>query len=127
MAKGPKAVAVVMAAGAIACGAIALSARGGNAREIRIVVRDMNFYVDGEAGANPTLRLGAGETVRLVLRNEDAGMKHDFAIRAWNTATTQIESGEETSVTFRVPGGAASPTYTCRPHASIMQGTILVE
>lgn len=127
MAKGPKALAVVVAAGAIAFGAIALTARGGNAREIRIVVRDMKFYVAGEAGANPALRVRPGQTVRLVLRNEDAGMKHDFAIPAWNTATKTIESGEEASVTFRVPGDAAAQTYTCRPHASIMQGTILVE
>jgi plastocyanin len=122
-----KALAVVIVACAIAFGAIALSARGDGAREIRVVVRDMNFYLDGQAGANPTLRLRAGETVRLVLRNEDEGMKHDFAIPGWKTATKKIESGEEASVTFRVPDQASSQSYTCRPHSSIMQGTILVE
>ena len=122
-----KVLAIVIAAGAVAFGAIALSARGDGAREIRIVIRDMNFYLDGQADANPTLRLRAGETVHLVLRNEDEGMKHDFAIPAWNTATKRIESGEEASVTFTVPGEASSQSYTCRPHASIMRGTILVE
>lgn len=87
----------------------------------------MNFYLDGQADENPPLRLHAGETVRVVLRNEDEGMKHDFAIPGWNTATKRIESGQETSVTFRVPDGASSQAYTCRPHASVMQGTIQIE
>jgi plastocyanin len=117
----------VIVVGAIVFGAIALSARGPAPREIRVVVRDMNFYVDGRTDENPTLRLRAGETVRVVLRNEDEGMKHDFAIPGWNTATRRIESGEEASVTFRVPDGAASQSYTCRPHSSIMQGTIQIE
>lgn len=122
-----KALAVVIAASAIAFGAIALSARGDGAREITVVVRDMNFYLDGQTEVNPTLRVRAGETVRVVLRNEDEGMKHDFAIPGWSAATRRIESGEETSVTFRVPAQASSQSYTCRPHSSIMQGTILVE
>ena len=122
-----KALAVAIAAGAVVFGAIALSARGDGPREIRLVVRDMNFYLDGQNEANPALRLRAGETVRLVLRNDDPGMKHDFAIPGWKTATRKIESGEEASVTFRVPDAASSQSYTCRPHASIMQGTILIE
>ena len=122
-----KALSVAIVAVAVAFGAIALSARGDGAREIRIVVRDMKFYLDGESAANPALRLRAGETVRLVLRNEDEGMKHDFAISGWQTATKTIESGEEASVTFRVPDDAVPQSYTCRPHASIMQGTIQVE
>lgn len=123
MAKG---LAAALVAGAM-FGAIALSARVPGPREIRVVVRDMTFYRDGQADANPTLHLRAGETVRLVLRNEDEGMKHDFAIPGWKEATRRIESGEEASVTFRVPDHVASQSYTCRPHAAIMQGTILVE
>ena len=119
--------AAALGLGATVFGAIALSARGPAPREIRVVVRDMNFYLDGQSEENPTLRLRAGETVRVVLRNEDDGMKHDFAIPAWNTATKKIESGQEASVTFRVPDAASSQTYTCRPHASMMQGTIQIE
>jgi len=119
--------ATALVAGAMVCGAIALSARAPGPREIRVVARDMNFYLDGQADANPTLRLRAGETVRLVLRNEDEGMKHDFAIPGWKAATKRIERGEEASVTVRVPDHASSQSYTCRPHAAMMQGTILVE
>ena len=127
MARALAAVFVVGAIAFAAFGAIALSARDSAPREIRIVVRDMNFYVEGHADPNPTLRLHAGETVRLVLRNEDGGMKHDFAIPAWRAATRRIESGEEASVTFRAPGRASSQTYKCTPHGAIMRGTILVE
>ena len=108
-------------------GVIALPALGSGPREIRMVARDMTFYLDGESDPNPTLRLRAGETVRLVLRNEDAGMRHDFAIPDWKTATSRIESGDETTVTFRAPDGPSEGTYRCRPHAAIMRGTIVVE
>src|SRR4051812_22545285 len=115
------AIAVVVFA---AFGAIALSARDSAPREIRVVVRDMNFYVEGQDDPNPTLRLRAGETVRLVLRNEDEGMKHDFAIPGWNAATRRIETGQVASVTFPAPGRASSQTYTCTPHGAIMRGTV---
>jgi plastocyanin len=121
--------AVAVGLGAMAFGAIALSARGtGPApREIRLVVRDMNFYVEGQADPNPTIRVRTGETIRLVLRNEDDGMRHDFAVPGWHAATARIESGQETAVTFQAPGHAGSERYTCRPHDAIMRGTILVE
>lgn len=112
---------------AAAAGAIALSARAPAVREIRIVARDMTFYVDGQVDPNPTLRLRAGEPVRLVLRNEDGGMTHDFAIPEWGAVTKRIESGEEAAITFRAPDRPASGSYKCRPHAAFMRGTILVE
>jgi plastocyanin len=116
----------VLVVAAIA-GAIALSARAPAVREIRIVARDMTFYVDGQVEPNPTLRLRPGEAVRLVLRNEDGGMTHDFAIPEWGAVTKRIESGEEAAITFRAPDGPASGSYQCRPHAAYMRGTILVE
>ena len=122
-----KALAAALVAGATIFGAIALSARGSAPREIRVVVRDMNFYLDGRTEENPTLRLRAGEAVRLVLRNEDEGMTHDFAVPGWNAATKRIEAGEEAAVTFRAPDRASSQPYKCRPHSKMMQGTILVE
>jgi plastocyanin len=54
-------------------------------------------------------------------------MTHDFAIPDWKAATKRIEAGEEAAVTFRVPDRPSSQSYRCRPHAKIMQGTILVE
>ena len=122
-----KALAAVFVVGATVFGAIALSARDSGPREIRVVVRNMNFYLDGQSDRNPTLRLRAGETVRVVLRNEDHGMTHDFTIPGWRTASKRVESGKETSVTFRVPDAASSQSYFCQPHAAMMQGTIQIE
>ena len=111
----------------LATGAIVLSARGSAPREIRIVVRDMTFYLEGQTDPNPTLHVRAGETVRLILRNDDEGMTHDFTIPDWKAATRRIESGEQAAVTFRVPGERSAPAYNCRPHSAIMRGTIVVE
>lgn len=108
-------------------GAIVLSARAPAPRDIHIVARDMTFYLEGQADPNPTLRLRAGETVRLLLRNEEEGMTHDFAIPAWGAATRRLEGGEEATVTFRAPDRPVSRPYTCRPHSKIMRGTIVVE
>lgn len=122
-----KAVGAAFVAGALVFGAIALSARGPGPREIRLVARDMTFYLEGRSDPNPTLHVRAGETVRLVLRNEDDGMRHDFAIPDWHAATKRIEGGEETTITFRAPDRPAEQTYRCRPHSKMMRGTILVE
>jgi plastocyanin len=112
---------------AAAAGAIVLSARVPAAQEIRLVARDMTFYVEGQVDPNPTLRIRAGETVRLVLRNADEGMTHDFAIPGWGAITRRLEAGEETTITFRAPDRAVSQSYKCRPHSKVMRGTILVE
>jgi len=97
-------------------------------RDIRIVVRDMAFYVDGGAEPNPAIALRAGEQVRVHLRNEDAGMRHDFAIQAWTVSTKLLEErGEEDAVIFRVPGERGTAAYLCTPHAKMMSGTIRIE
>ena len=98
-------------------------------RDIRIVVRDMAFYVDGGSEPNPPIALRAGEQVRVHLRNEDAGMRHDFAIKGWTVSTRMLgERGEEDAVVFRVPHERGSTaTYLCTPHSKMMSGTIRVE
>jgi plastocyanin len=97
------------------------------ARDIHIVARGMTFYVDGRAEANPALRVRRGEHVRIVFRNEDAGMKHDFVIPEWDIESKTLSGKGETSITFSVPGHATSGIYFCTPHASMMRGTIAIE
>jgi plastocyanin len=114
-----------------AMGIIAMPPRaaetGEASREVRLVVRDMTFYLEGSDEPNPTLRLRAGETVRLVLRNEDRGMKHDFTVPAWKAATPLITAMRETAVTITAPVRGARTVYHCTPHEETMRGTILVE
>jgi plastocyanin len=97
-------------------------------RDIHIVVRDMTFYVAGSSEPNPAITLRAGEQVRIRLRNEDPGMRHDFSIQPWAVATTVLDDrGEEDEIVFRVPSTTGTVTYRCTPHAKMMSGTIRVE
>jgi hypothetical protein len=112
------------------CGvAIALAAGPGAPppRELVLVARDMAFYLPGDPAPNPTLVLGRGERVRLVLRNEDPGMAHDFAAAGLDVTTELLEdSGTSATVVFRAPQRAGEYPYHCTPHASLMRGVVLV-
>jgi hypothetical protein len=107
---------------------MAASSSTGAVRSIDVVVRDMAFYVDGGTTPNPEIRLKAGERIRLRVRNEDAGMRHDFAISAWTVATKMLqERGEEDVIEFRVPEARGTSSYTCTPHRKMMSGALRVE
>jgi plastocyanin len=85
----------------------------------------MAFFRDGEFDTpNPSLQFDAGARVRLVLRNEDPGMTHNFAVPAWGVATRDLESNEVAQIEFVVPENAGRPAYECTPHARMMRGTI---
>ena len=96
-------------------------------REVRLVIRDMTYYLEGQNQPNPTLTLRAGERVKLQLRNEDEGMQHDFRVRAWEVGTSVIDGKGSDSVTFRVPELRGAHVYSCTPHPSSMRGVIEIE
>jgi plastocyanin len=122
-------VAVTAIAGAAVAALLpsAVWSSSGSTREIRLVVRDMTYYVEGEGAPNPTLRVAPGEHVRVLLRNDDAGMSHDFAIRAWNTGTGIVNGLGEAAVEFTAPQTAGEETYACTPHGEMMRGTIRID
>lgn len=94
-------------------------------REIVLVVRDMSFYIDGQfERANPPLQLRAGERVQIVLRNEEVGMRHNFAVPAWNLATAELNGEGSTTFEFVVPDASGRQEYVCAPHSALMRGTI---
>jgi plastocyanin len=104
------------------------SSKADDVHEIRLVVRNMNFYLEGESQPNPTLNVRAGEQVRLVLKNEDPGMQHDFVVAGWDVATKILEDrGQQDSVTFKAPSTPGDQVYHCTPHAKLMRGTIRVQ
>lgn len=101
---------------------------GAKAREITVVAKGMTFYVDGDTSPNPTLRVKAGEQIRLVLRNEDPGMTHDFVVKDWKISTkTLAVKGDQDIVEFRVPPQRGDTAYQCTPHAQMMNGRIRIE
>ena len=99
-----------------------------SAREITLVARGMAFFLESEpAIPNPTLRLKAGERVRITLRNEERGFTHDFAVPAVDAATDLISWNEDADVTFDVPDRPGTYDYVCEPHAMMMRGRIIVQ
>jgi plastocyanin len=122
-----KVVGFVLAAAIAVVGMSWRAAETHDVREIRLVARGMTFYLDGAGEANPTLRLHAGETVRLVLRNEDRGMKHDFTVPEWDAATPLVAAMRDGSVVVTAPARGTRAGYYCTPHQETMKGTIVVE
>jgi plastocyanin len=103
------------------CGACAQTP----AREVMLVANGMSFALaDEPENANPALMLRAGERIRLVLKNDAPGMRHDVAIPAWDVATEPIGFGETAQVTFTVPATSGRVDYYCRPHATMMRGLV---
>jgi plastocyanin len=97
-------------------------------REIVLVARGMAFYRLGDpTTANPSIRLNAGERVRIVVRNEDRGITHDFAVPGLDAAVDRIDWNEEEDVTFDVPETPGRYQYVCRPHMLMMRGEIIVQ
>lgn len=100
---------------------------GGPARDIVLVVRNMAFYLeDDPATPNPTIRLQPGERVRIVLRNVDRGMIHDFAVPALQTAVDAVRWNEEGDVVLAAPSSPGTYQYVCRPHEAMMNGKLIV-
>lgn len=93
-------------------------------REVELVVRDMAFYLRGDRTPNPTLRFSPGERVRVVLRNEQPGVAHNFAIDGWDVKTRELRGRGTTRVEFEVPSAPGAHRYLCTPHAAMMAGTI---
>ena len=97
-------------------------------REITLVARDMSFYLENDPlTPNPTITVKASERVRIVLRNEERGIRHDFAVPALRAATKQIDWNEEADAAFDVPQQPGSYAYLCQPHAQMMHGRLIVQ
>ena len=115
---------LVAVVGALAASAVTRPAD----REIVLVARGMAFYRLGDPTTpNPPIRLNAGERVRIVLRNDDRGITHDFAVPGFDAALDQIDWNEEEDVTFDVPKAPGRYQYICRPHMLMMRGEIVVQ
>jgi plastocyanin len=96
-------------------------------REIVLTARNMAFYLDGNPQPNPALRVRAGEAITIVLRSDDAGITHDFAVKSWGVASDLLTGKGAVSVSFRVPERRGTQEYVCSAHAIMMRGRIEVE
>lgn len=96
-------------------------------REIRLVARDMAFYLEADPRTpNPAIDVRAGETVRITLRNDERGITHDFAVSALSAGLDPLKWGDSGSITFTAPSAPGSYEYECRPHRLMMRGILRV-
>ncbi|MBI2833098.1 MAG: hypothetical protein HYX76_01555, partial [Acidobacteria bacterium] len=64
--------------------------------------------------------------VRLVLRNEQPGVTHDFVAESLGASIEPLKGVGSGSVVFRAPNQAGRHDYVCTPHSRMMNGTIVV-
>jgi plastocyanin len=96
-------------------------------REITLVTHNMRFYVDGDrTNPNPVIEVKRGERVRIVLKNTERGMTHDFAVPAFGAKTSLIDWNEQDDMTFTAPAEPGTYEYICNPHLLMMKGLIKV-
>jgi len=97
------------------------------AREVHLVMKGMAFYLETDLETpNPTIQVKAGERVRVVVRNEDRGLTHDFAVPVAGALTNEITWNQSGEVVFDVPEVPGTYEYVCQPHRLMMRGTIRV-
>jgi hypothetical protein len=95
-------------------------------RELVFVARDMAFHVPGQTPENPVVRVFEGEALRVVLQNDDEGIKHDLAVPEWGLTVDALRSGSAGAATVRVPDEPGRVEYICKRHGALMKGTIEV-
>ena len=96
-------------------------------REVHLVVKGMAFYLETDLETpNPTIEVRAGERVRVMVRNEDRGLTHDFAVPVAGAMTKEITWNQSGDVVFDVPEEPGTYEYVCQPHRLMMRGTIRV-
>jgi plastocyanin len=98
-------------------------------REVVLIAKDMAFVADRPSAAgtfNPTIVLSAGERVRLVVRNLDAGMRHDLIVDRLQLRMPVLDFGESGGLVFTAPTEAGEWDYYCSFHSRLMRGRIVV-
>ncbi|MCH8344550.1 MAG: cupredoxin domain-containing protein [Planctomycetes bacterium] len=98
---------------------------------IELVAQQMTFRRADPANPsrwldNPTLTVRAGEVVELVLRNRDAGMKHDLTIAELGLKTRVAYFGDTVVLRFTAPQ-PGTYIYLCSIHPRLMRGRLIVE
>ena len=97
-------------------------------REVTLHARGMAFYLPGSDAPNPTLRVTAGETVRVTVINDDPGVKHDLAVKKLGVAIAPLAmtAGSRGSASFEAPALPGRYPYVCTFHAQMMRGVLEV-
>jgi plastocyanin len=102
---------------------------GGGVPKVRIVLvaKDLAFRLDDQPELrNPPITLKHGQTVELVLRNDDPGhVLHCLSIGGLNVKTPGLASGQTQTVMIK-PTERGTFTYACLTHPP-MAGKLVVQ
>ena len=85
-----------------------------------VVAKDMKFNQ-----TNPTIYIRPGTKIRLILRNEDPGMRHDLVLEALGLETPILKKGESAILEFVVEDEGLFE-YICSLHPVLMRGILMV-
>ena len=118
---------VITAVTVLLLGVLAVAVTREEPREITLVARGMAFYLENGDLPNPTITVKPGERVRVVLRNEERGIRHDFAVPGLRAALDPLGWNESGAVIVDAPDAPGLYEYWCRPHKMMMRGKIVVE
>jgi plastocyanin len=92
------------------------AAGGGGEDEFKLVAANTAWDTD-------RLEMTAADQVSIEVTNEDS-IEHNFTFAEAN-ADTDIEGGEDATVTFTAPAAGTYPFF-CKYHPSAMKGTVTV-
>ncbi len=109
-------------------GGAGAGAGAGQERELVLYARGMAFYLPGNDAPNPTLRVAAGERVRVTVVNDDPGVKHDLAVAALELTIEPLATtpGSRGSAVLEAPALPGRYPYVCTFHAQMMRGVLEV-
>jgi len=112
----------------LAVGMAAITGSRDDSREVTLYARGMAFYLPGSDAPNPTLRVSAGEHVRITVVNDDPGVRHDLSVAPLGLTIAPLAAtpGSRGSATLVVPSRAGRYPYVCTFHAQMMRGIIEV-
>jgi plastocyanin len=97
-------------------------------REVTLVVKGMAFYLEEDLTTpNPIIEVQAGERVRIVVKNQERGVTHDFAFPAAGAVMKELTWNQTGEVGFAAPTTPGTYEYFCQPHRLMMKGIIKVE
>jgi plastocyanin len=128
--KGLGGVMFAVCAGAVLVAGAVAARTAHDVVRVELVVEQMAFRGRDAAAPeraidNPTITVRAGQTIEIVLRSLDHGMKHDLALPDLKLATDAIAYGEKTTLRFTAPR-PGTYAYWCSMHPQMMVGDLVV-
>lgn len=93
--------------------------------EIRLVAREMAFFVEGSDQPNPDLYIPPDKKVLLTFINQDRGVDHDVVFPQFETSTGKVKFGASALLELG-PRPAGEFDYLCSLHAAMMRGRFIV-